>query len=185
MKSYGWFLVIGIMALFASRTLFSKKEWFKKPKDYFILKVPFLGDFVKTVYLSQFTQAVTLLTASKVPVVKSIQLVKQMIDFYPLREALKEVELDLLKGNSLSESLSNQKLFDKKMIALVKVAEETNQNEYIFQRLNNQYNTKVEQSSKLLSTIMEPIIILIIGVLVGVILISMYLPMFKLSSVLG
>lgn len=185
MKSYGWFLVIGIMALFASRTLFSKKEWFKKTKGYFILKVPFLGDFVKTVYLSQFTQAVTLLTASKVPVVKSIQLVKQMIDFYPLREALKEVELDLLKGNSLSESLSNQKLFDKKMIALVKVAEETNQNEYIFQRLNNQYNTKVEQSSKLLSTIMEPIIILIIGVLVGVILISMYLPMFKLSSVLG
>src|SRR5690606_16593415 len=127
----------------------------------------------------------TLLTASKVPVVKSIQLVKQMIDFYPLKEALKEGELDLLKGNSLSESLSNQKLFDKKMIALVKVAEETNQNEYIFQRLNNQYNSKVEQSSKLLSTIMEPVIILIIGVLVGVILISMYLPMFKLSSVLG
>ncbi|WP_397364592.1 type II secretion system F family protein [Olleya sp. R77988] len=70
------------------------------------------------------------------------------------------------------------------MVALVKVVEETNQNEFIFERLNTQYNIQVQQRFKLLSTIMEPIIILIVGVLVGVILIVMYLPMFKLSSVL-
>ena len=86
---------------------------------------------------------------------------------------------------SLSKSLSQHNFFDDKMIALVKVAEETNQNEFIFERLNSQYNTQVQQRSKLLSTIMEPFIILIVGVLVGVILIAMYLPMFKLSSVLG
>jgi len=185
MKSYSWLLLLLIMVLIVSRTVFSQKIWFKKNKDKFILKLPFIGDFVKTVYLSQFTQAVTLLTASKVPVVNSIQLVKQMINFYPLKEALEAVESEILKGNSLSESLSKQPIFDQKMIAMVKVAEETNQNEFIFERLNNQYNTQVDQRSKLLATIMEPVIILIIGVLVGVILIAMYLPMFKLSSVLG
>lgn len=185
MKSYGWLLLMVILALVFSRAFFNKKQWFKKVKDRFILKLPFIGDFVKTVYLSQFTQAVTLLTASKVPVVNSIQLVKQMIDFYPLQNALEAVEQNILKGKSLSESLKQHKLFDDKMVALVKVAEETNQNEFIFERLNMQYNTQVEQRSKLLSTIMEPIIIMIVGVLVGVILIAMYLPMFKLSSVLG
>jgi len=185
MKSYGWLLLILFFALVFSRAFFNKKLWFKRMKDRFILKMPFIGDFVKTVYLSQFTQAVTLLTASKVPVVNSIQLVKQMIDFYPLQNALEAVEQDILKGKSLSESLSQHKLFDDKMIAMVKVAEETNQNEFIFQRLNTQYNTQVQQRSKMLSTIMEPIIIMIVGVLVGVILIAMYLPMFKLSSVLG
>jgi type IV pilus assembly protein PilC len=185
MKSYGWLLILGVLLLFFSRTLFSKKTWFKKIKDSLILKLPFIGDFIKTVYLSQFTQAVSLLTASKVPIVNSIQLVKQMIDFYPLQHALSEVELNILKGNSLSESLKEHKLFDAKMIALIKVAEETNQNEFIFERLNSQYNTEVEQKSKLLSTVMEPIIILFVGILVGVILIAMYLPMFKLSSVLG
>lgn len=75
--------------------------------------------------------------------------------------------------------------FDNKMIALVKVSEETNQTEFIFDRLNQQYNTQVQQQSKMLSTIMEPMIILFVGVLVGVILIAMYLPMFKLSSVIG
>ncbi len=128
---------------------------------------------------------VFLLTASKVPVVNSIQLVKQMIDFYPLQKALETVEQQILQGSSLSKSLSQHKLFDDKMVALVKVAEETNQTEFIFDRLNMQYNTQVQQQSKLLSTIMEPLIILFVGVLVGVILIAMYLPMFKLSSVLG
>jgi len=185
MKQYVWLLFILFFVLVFSRTLFNKKLWYKKIKDHFVLKLPFIGDFVKTVYLSQFTQAVSLLTASKVPIVNSIQLVKQMIDFYPLQSALTIVEQSILKGKSLSQSLKQHKLFDAKMIALVKVAEETNQNEFIFKRLNSQYNTQVQQRSKLLSTIMEPIIIMIVGILVGVILIAMYLPMFKLSSVLG
>ncbi|MEP5340007.1 MAG: type II secretion system F family protein [Algibacter sp.] len=184
-QTYGMLLFFIFIALLVSKSFLNKKKRFKQIKDKLILKLPFIGNFVKTVYLSQFTQAVSLLTASKVPVVNSIQLVKQMIDFYPLQHALEIVEQHILKGESLSQSLSYHKLFDDKMIALVKVAEETNQTEYIFDRLNKQYNTQVQQQSKMLSTIMEPFIILIVGVLVGVILIAMYLPMFKLSSVMG
>ncbi len=185
LSSYGWIILISLLSIVFSQSYLNKKKRFKRLKDKLILKIPFIGNFVKTVYLSQFTQAVSLLTASKVPVVNSIQLVKQMIDFYPLQYALETVEKHILKGESLSKSLGNHKLFDDKMIALVKVAEETNQTEYIFDRLNMQYNTQVQQQSKMLSTIMEPFIILIVGVLVGVILIAMYLPMFKLSSVMG
>jgi len=184
-KRYGWLLILSFIFLIGSRAFFNKKLWYKKIKDKLVLKLPFIGEFVKTVYLSQFTQAVSLLTASKLPVINSIQLVKQMIDFYPLQNALSSVEQNILKGKSLSESLKPHSLFDDKMVALVKVAEETNQNEFIFQRLNMQYNTQVQQKSKLLSTLLEPVIIMIVGILVGVILIAMYLPMFKLSSAIG
>ncbi len=185
LRDYGWIIGLTFVILLISRPLLRKKVLYKTLKDKITLRIPFVGNFVKTVYLSQFTQAVSLLTASKVPVVNSIQLVKQMIQFYPLQQALEVVEKDILQGHSLSTSLSKHKLFSDKMIALVKVAEETNQNELIFNRLNMQYNTQVQQQSKILSTIMEPIIILIVGILVGVILIAMYLPMFKLSSVIG
>lgn len=184
-QKYGLLILLMMIALIASRSYFNKKKRLKQFKDTFILKIPFIGNFMKAIYLSQFTQAVSLLTASKVPVVNSIQLVKQMIDFYPLQHALEVVEQHILKGQSLSQSLAQHTLFGDKMIALVKVAEETNQTEFIFDRLNMQYNTQVQQQSKMLSTIMEPFIILIVGVLVGVILIAMYLPMFKLSSVIG
>ena len=108
-----------------------------------------------------------------------------MIEFTPLKEALDRVSDRILRGADLSEALSEHPIFDKKMIALVKVAEETNQTAYIFERLHEQYSIEVQQRSKLLSTLLEPIIILIVGVVVGLILIAMYLPMFKLGSVLG
>ncbi|MEP3385184.1 MAG: type II secretion system F family protein, partial [Flavobacteriaceae bacterium] len=61
----------------------------------------------------------------------------------------------------------------------------TNQTEFMFERLNQQYSVEVQQKSKLLSTLLEPMIILVVGICVGVILVAMYLPMFKLGSVLG
>ncbi|WP_299334942.1 type II secretion system F family protein [uncultured Psychroserpens sp.] len=184
-KSYGWIIIMIILLLFISRQFINKKEWYKKAKAIIISKIPFIGNFVKTVYLSQFTQAISLLSASKIPIVNSVGLVKEMIDFQPLTSALIIVEEQLLKGKLLSNALSEHKLFDAKMIALVKVAEETNKTEDMFERLNSQYNTKVLQHSKMLSTIMEPIIIMFVGLFVGFILIAMYLPMFKLSTILG
>ena len=184
-QHYGWLIFLGIIALLVTIKLLKNNIKYQRFKDKMLSKIPFIGDFIKTVYLSQFTQAVALLTASKVPVVNSIKLVKQMIAYQPLIQSLEAVELELLKGKSLSKSLSEHKLFDDKMIALVKVAEETNQTEFIFNRLNQQYNNKVQQRSKLLSTVLEPFIILVVGVFVGFILVAMYLPMFRLSSVIG
>ena len=184
-KSWGWWLMLGIILLMFSRVFFNKRTWYKRLKDNILNRIPFIGSFIKTVYLSQFTQAIALLSASKVPIVNSISLVKQMINYYPLNIALNDVEACLLKGESLSHSMNETKLFDQKMVALVKVAEETNQTQFMFERLNNQYNARVQQRSKVLSTVMEPFIILFVGLFVGFILIAMYLPMFKLSSILG
>ena len=184
-KSYGGYLIVLCITLLVLRVFLIKKQWFNKFKDQFVLKIPFIGSFIKAIYLAQFTQAVALLTSSKVPMINSIQLVRQMINFYPLQKVLSTIESSILKGDSLSDSMKKHKLFDNKMIALVKVAEETNETEFVFERLNHQYTIKIQQQSKLLSTIMEPLIIVFVGLLVGVILISMYLPMFKLSSVLG
>jgi type IV pilus assembly protein PilC len=184
-KSWGWWLMLGILLLMFSRVFFNKRTWYKRLKDNILNRIPFIGSFIKAVYLSQFTQAIALLSASKVPIVNSISLVKQMINYYPLNIALNDIEARLLKGESLSYSMNANKLFDQKMVALVKVAEETNQTQFMFERLNGQYNARVQQRSKVLSTVMEPIIILFVGLFVGFILIAMYLPMFKLSSILG
>ncbi|MNL67300.1 putative type II secretion system protein F [compost metagenome] len=112
-------------------------------------------------------------------------MVKKMIHFVPLQEALEQVEQSILKGNSLSSSLKNTPLFDNRIISLVKVAEETNQTEYVFKQLSEQYNNEVVQQSKIMTTVLEPFIILFVGVLVAVLLVAMYLPMFQLSSAIG
>jgi type II secretory pathway component PulF len=171
-------MIIFRKSLFGNKLI--KEKW-----QAFLLKLPFAGNFIRLVHLSQFTQAMALLTSSKVPMLNSIQMVGRMVGFYPLKSALVRIEEQILSGMSLHESVKGKRVFDLKMTALIKVAEETNEIEYIFEKLNQQYADEVRQKSKLLSTLMEPLIIVVIGLFVGVILVSMYLPMFKLSSVLG
>jgi len=185
LKVYGWPIVLVFVGLIFGRKLLFKSEAIQRRKDNFLLRLPFLGHFIKAVHMAQFTQAVALLTSSKVPLLNSVQMVKRMILFYPLQDALNEMENNIMQGVSLHESIRHNRIFDNKMASLVKVAEETNQTEYIFEKLNHQYGLEVAQKSKLLSTIMEPLIIVVIGLFVGVILVAMYLPMFRLSSVLG
>ncbi|MEC7264024.1 MAG: type II secretion system F family protein [Bacteroidota bacterium] len=182
---YGWWILLLVVGtLFLRRTLFDN-QWFRRRMDYLMIRVPYFGSFLKAIYLSQFTRAISLLSASKVPVLNSIELAGKMIDFYPLTDVLVSVGEKIVQGESLSNSLRGNAVFSNKMISMVKVAEETNQTEFMFERLNQQYSIEVDQKSKLLSTLLEPMIILIVGVCVGVILVAMYLPMFKLGSVLG
>ena len=183
-RDSGWLILLFLFSCVVANVLLRKKKWHKRVKDKLLVKIPFVGKFLKTVYLSQFTQSMMLLTASKVPIVESVNLVKKMIDFYPLTNALNDVENQIVKGQPLSDSLEKHDIFDDRMITLIKVSEETNQTEYIFEKLNTLYSTKVQNSSKMLSTLLEPFIIIFIGVFVGFILIAMYLPMFKLSSII-
>ena len=175
-------VVLGVFVLFR---LSRKKVWYKRVKSAFWLRVPFVGEFIRKVRIAQFTQAINLLTSAKVPLLNGIQLTKKMIDYYPLQVGLEKVEQDILKGKSFYESVEGVPIFDKKMSSLIKVAEETNQNETIFKRLTDQYNQEVEYKSKMISSTIEPIIVLVLGAIVAVVLIAMYLPMFKLSTVIG
>ncbi|OXB15790.1 type II secretion system F family protein [Flavobacterium reichenbachii] len=184
-KSYGLYFLLVTMSFIFSTQFFKDNVSYKRALHYFLVKIPILGPFMVKVYLAQFTQAVTLLTTAKVPLLNSIQMVKKMIQFVPLQEALEQVENSIMKGNSLSSSLKNTPLFDNRIISLVKVAEETNQTEYVFKQLSEQYNQEVVQQSKVMTTVLEPFIILFVGVLVAILLVAMYLPMFQLSSAIG
>ncbi|WP_299676113.1 type II secretion system F family protein [uncultured Dokdonia sp.] len=182
--TYGWLFLIIILLFILFQKQLTKKKWYRSKRDVFLMRLPLIGAFIKTSNIARFTQAVSLLVSTKVSIVQSIHLAKKMIDFYPLERDLEKVEEDILKGRSLSESLKEYPFFDNKMVALVRVAEETNKTEFVFQRLSEQYNEEVLQKSKTFSTLLEPIIILIVGFIIGVILIAMYLPMFELGNVL-
>ncbi|CAL2085555.1 type II secretion system F family protein [Tenacibaculum sp. 190524A05c] len=184
-RDYYWIFIVLILCFLIGQRLVKDKLWYKKISTLIILKTPFVGEFFRKVKIAQFTQAISLLIGAKVPLLNGIQLTQKMISFYPLQNALTKIESDILMGKSLSESMSVHRVFDSKMSSLIKVAEETNQNQIIFERLTEQYNKEIEYKSKMLSSVLEPVIILFLGVIVATILIAMYIPMFNLSTVIG
>lgn len=97
-----------------------------------------------------------------------------------------DAKFQKVKGMSLIQAIAKHSDFFKAdVMAMVSVAEQTNATAYIFDKLSHRYNNMLQRQSKTLSTFLEPIIILIVGVFVGFILVAMYLPMFKLSTVMG
>jgi len=148
------------------------------------LGMPIFGQLMKKIYLARTCQSLSLLLGSKTPLVAAITLVEEMIGFYPVETALREIKVDIMKGEAFHTGLSKYAIFDKRLVSLTKIAEETNQLDTTFDRLSQQYQEDIEYRTKLIGTIIEPLIIVIIGLVVGVIMVAMYMPMFNLSNVI-
>jgi len=172
-----------VLLLIAGFIFFTRKtEKFRQIASRMVLRLPLIGNLVQKIYLARFCNSMRLLINAKLPLLRAIALIRQMIRYYPIESSLQKVEDDILKGKSLHESLQQFKVYPSKMIQLVKVGEETNQLDYFFGKISEQYIEEVEYKTSTLSSMMEPLIIIFLGLVVGIILISMYLPLFQMSN---
>jgi len=174
------FLMILIIGLYSQR----KKELFRKISAALVLRIPFIGPVLRKIYLARFCHSMTLLLGSKIPIIRALSLVKQMIGFYPIEISIAAIEKDVMQGFPLHKSLSHFSVYTPRMVSLVKVGEEINQLETFFDKIAKQYTEEVEHETSLLGTLVEPFMLVFLGSVVGLILVAMYLPMFQLSSTL-
>lgn len=180
-KYIGWvfLIIVGLIVFIYSQR---EKEWYLKWSALIIIKIPFVGSLIKKIYLARFCYSMTLLIGSKIPILRAIAMIKQMIGFYPISEALTYIEGDILQGKSLHKSMSSHEVFPKRLVSLVKVGEEVNQLDIFFDKIAKQYTDEIEYQTGLIGSLIEPIMIIFLGLVVGVILIAMYLPLFQLSN---
>jgi type IV pilus assembly protein PilC len=162
-----------------------KNEKFKQLQSAWLLHIPFFGELSRKMYLARFCLAMALLTGAHTPLLHALGLVKKMITFYPLQKSIDTMEHDIMHGKTLHESMSKFSIYDRRMLSLVKVGEEVNQLDTVFNRLKTQYMDDVDYRTGMMGSILEPLMIILIGLFVGVILIAMYLPIFKLSTSIG
>ena len=158
------------------------KIWFRKYTAWFFLRIPIINELIQKIYLARFCQSMKLLLGSKVLLIDALDLVKNMIGYYPIEFALETVKKDVYAGKLLHESLAEHHIFPKKLVSLIKVSEEVNAPELIFDKLNKQYSEEIEHQQAVIGKVIEPLFLVILGGLVGFILIAMYTPLFQMSS---
>lgn len=159
-----------------------QKKKFRDFTSRLILKIPVLGELVTKIYLARFCNTMRLLISTKIPLLRAIAMSRQTIGFFPMEESLKTVEDQIMEGKSLHMSMQQFTIYPPKMIQLVKVGEEINKLDYFFENIADQYVKEVEHQTGTISKIIEPFIIIFLGMVVGFILVSMYLPMFEMSN---
>jgi type IV pilus assembly protein PilC len=179
-----WFLfIVGIIIAFVLANYFLKREeWYQKRSTNFILRIPYFGDLVKKVQLAKFFLAFEILSTAKVSILTSLELLEKMFDFYPLKTAIAQIRLQLINGTPIYIAFSKHTIFDKKAVALIRVGEEVNQLDLVLKTLREQYSQEVDFKMSMIGSFLEPLLIVFLGGVVGLILISMYLPLFKLST---
>ncbi len=181
-SNYFWRIILNALFIVLFLYYIRKTEFFRKKTSEFILKVPGVSLVIKKMYLAKFCQTFALLSSSRIPIITAIQLIQKIIGFYPFEIALKQIEKDLVNGKLLHESYKSFDIFDGKIITLTKVGEEVNKLNDIYEKLSRQYAEEVQHKVALLNTLLEPILIIFIGLFVALILIAMYLPMFQMSN---
>ncbi len=184
-KQYAWLLPVLIIVILFFVRLNRQKAWYQQYSSNLLLRLPLIGPMLRKVYLARLCSAFALLIGARVPLLQAVGLVRQMISFYPIAHSLLRVEKEIMAGEAFHRSLSAFSLYDRKMIALLKVGEEVNKLDFFFGKLASQYHEEVEHQSAVLGSALEPVIIIVLGLIVGVILIAMYLPLFQLSTNLG
>jgi type IV pilus assembly protein PilC len=159
------------------------KSWYRHYTSVFFLKVPVVNKLIQKIYLARFCQSMKLLSGARVMIHDALDLVKNMIEYYPLERALDKVKQEVVnEGKLLNESLAKHPIFPKKLVALIKLSEEVNAPEVIYEKLYKQYSAEIEHQQAVVGKLIEPVFIILLGLFVGFILVAMYLPMFEMSS---
>ncbi len=171
--------IAGLIIFFYSSR---NKTWFRKNSSAFLLKIPTFGSLIQKIYLARFCKSMSLLLSAKTPLITALDMVKNMVAFYPIEHSLESIKEDIMKGKSLHKSLSSFAIYERRMLSLIKVGEEVNQLDAIFGKLGKQYMDDVDYQSGVLKTVIEPVLMLFIGFFVGIILVAMYMPIYNMGT---
>jgi len=181
-RHYWWLILLilaGVgLAVYSLQKIEEVRIWVGEK----IIHVPLFGILLQKIYLARFCQSMALMVTARTPLIVSLDLVGKMVGYLPLEKALKEVSKEIYKGKMLNEAMASKPLFDQRMVSLIKVGEETNKLDVIFKKLYEQYSGEADHHTTMMNALLEPILIVVVGVFVAVILIAMYLPMFKIGN---
>lgn len=151
-----------------------------------LLHLPLAGAIIRKNQQAQFCRLLSLLTSSGIPLLTGVGMLAEVIEFYPYRQSFGAICHSLEQGEPFSAGIARfPDLYDRKLAALVRVGEETNRLPEMLRRQGDALTEELEYQIKRMGTLLEPALILLVGILVAVILVSMYMPMFSLGGIMG
>ena len=180
-----WYLIFGFLG---GGTYFFLQSWKRSVKmqkfmDRLLLKVPVFGDLVYKSSVARWTRTLSTMFAAGVPLVEALDSVGGAAGNAVFQEATEQIQKDVSTGSALTTSMQTTGIFPVMVIQMCMIGEESGSLDAMLGKSAEFYEDEVDEAVKGLSSLMEPFIIVILGVLIGGIVVSMYLPIFKLGQV--
>ncbi|MBF1350332.1 type II secretion system F family protein [Neisseria sp. P0012.S006] len=183
---YGWIMIILlIVSAFGLYKLHEKSPTFQKRIDALILRLPVFGTIVRKATIARWARTTSTLFAAGVPLVEVLDSVAGASGNILYEEATQDIRAKVTQGLSLTSSMQSTDMFPNMVIQMAAIGEESGSLDDMLNKAAEFYEDEVDNSVSRLSHLMEPIIMVVLGSLIGILLIAMYLPLFNLGNVVG
>jgi len=176
--------LVPVIAFFAIRYAYGTEQG-RVAIDRFLLKVPVFGELIRKTAVARFTRTMGTLLASGVPILDALRIVAKTSGNVLIEGALNAVADRISEGKTMVEPLAETKLFPSMVVQMIGVGEQTGALDAMLNKIAEFYEEEVDNAVQGLMKLMEPIMIGILGVVIGTIVIAMYMPMFDLISKIG
>lgn len=186
MVQTGFFMLLGIIGFFVFIKFFRRTEQGRKITDMVLLKLPIIGDILLKSSLSRFARTLGTLLGSGVPILNSMEISARASGNKIIEDVIINMRDDITGGKSLTEVLkARTELFPPIFIQMVNVGESTGGTDDMLNKVSDFYDEEVDNAVANLMSMLEPAMIVFLGVTIGFIVVSLYLPIFKLGEVVG
>src|SRR5271166_1974652 len=182
---FWWFFIVGIVGM-----VFGIKQIRKNPKgryylDYTLLKAPIIGMLLRKIAVARFTRTLGTLITSGVPILEGLSITARTSGNAVLEEALMKVRKAIEEGRTIVDPLRESGVFPNMVTQMIGVGEATGAMDAMLQKIADFYEEEVDSATKDMLAMLEPVIIALLGVMVGGIVISLYMPLFAMIGKLA
>ena len=182
--SYWYIIFIGIFGgLYFFLQSWKRNEKMQIFMDRILLQIPIFGNLIEKSVIARWTRTLSTMFAAGVPLVESLDSVGGAAGNYIYKSATQKIQQEVSTGTSLTNAMSNANVFPSMVIQMTAIGEESGSIDHMLGKAADFYEAEVDEMVAGLSSLMEPIIIVFLGTIIGGIVVSMYLPIFKLGSV--
>ncbi|HLM84166.1 MAG TPA: type II secretion system F family protein [Candidatus Bathyarchaeia archaeon] len=182
MQNYWWAVLIAIIAGVSGIVYYVRTDDGKKEFDVIKLKIPLVGRVFKFVYLARFSENLSTLVRSGIPIVSALQITARVVGNIVYERHINEAAEKVKTGGSMSEVLSQKKEFPSIMTQMVKVGEDTGKLDTTLDTMAKFFSREADQIVSNLSSIIEPVLIVILGVGVGTLVFSIIMPIYNIAQ---
>ena len=183
--AYFWYIVAGsVGAVFGIRT-YHKTERGRRVMDGLLLKLPVFGDIFRKAAVARFTRTLSTLVSSGVPILDSLAITGKTAGNKVIENAVLAARQSISEGRTLTDPLIESQVFPPMVCQMINVGETTGALDTMLSKIADFYDDEVDTAVSNLTTLMEPMVILFLGVIIGGLVVSMYMPIFQLGTVLN
>ncbi|HEY6095660.1 MAG TPA: type II secretion system F family protein [Gallionellaceae bacterium] len=182
-----WWAIFSVVGggLYTFFYFWKRNKKMQRTMDIIMLKLPLFGDLIRKATIARWTRTLATMFAAGVPLVESLDSVAGAAGNAVYYEATKKIQRDVSQGTSLMASMQDSGVFPSMVLQMVAIGEESGSIDSMLNKVADFFEAEVDDAVEALSSLMEPIIMVVLGTLIGGMVIAMYLPIFKMGQTVG